>query len=191
MPIKAIEIKRGQALMYDGQLHVVLGTEHVKPGKGPAYVQAKMRNIATGTIKTNLLNSSDRLEDVSIDRRSMQYLYDQSGQGHGPFIFMDTQTYDQIEISADILPRDQSQWLKENIELMVQLFDGKPLGVELPAAVELTVTDTIPQPRGATATNQLKEATVETGARIRVPHFIEIGQVVRINSETGEYLGKG
>ncbi len=191
MPIKATEIKRGQALMYDGQLHVVLGTEHVKPGKGPAYVQAKMRNIATGTIKTNRLNSSDRLEDVSIDRRSMQYLYDQSGQGHGPFIFMDTQTYDQIEISDDVLPRDQSQWLKENIELMVQLFDGKPLGVELPAAVELTVTDTIPQPRGATATNQLKEATVETGARIRVPPFIEIGQVVRINSETGEYLGKG
>ena len=191
MPIKATEIKRGQALMYDGQLHVVLGTEHVKPGKGPAYVQAKLKNIATGTIKTNRLNSSDRLEDVSIDRRSMQYLYDQSGQGHGPFIFMDTQTYDQIEISADVLPRDQSQWLKENIELMVQLFDGKPLGVELPAAVELTVTDTIPQPRGATATNQLKEATVETGARIRVPPFIEIGQVVRINSETGEYLGKG
>ena len=191
MPIKATEIKRGQALMYDGQLHVVLGTEHVKPGKGPAYVQAKMKNIATGTIKTNRLNSSDRLEDVSIDRRSMQYLYDQSGQGHGPFIFMDTQTYDQIEISDDVLPRDQSQWLKENIELMVQLFDGKPLGVELPAAVELTVTDTIPQPRGATATNQLKEATVETGARIRVPPFIEIGQVVRINSETGEYLGKG
>ena len=191
MPIKATEIKRGQALMYDGQLHVVLGTEHVKPGKGPAYVQAKMRNIATGTIKTNRLNSSDRLEDVSIDRRSMQYLYDQSGQGHGPFIFMDTQTYDQIEISDDVLPRDQSQWLKENIELMVQLFDGKPLGIELPAAVELTVTDTIPQPRGATATNQLKEATVETGARIRVPPFIEIGQVVRINSETGEYLGKG
>ncbi len=191
MPIKAIELKRGQALMYDGQLHVVLGTEHVKPGKGPAYVQAKMKNIATGTIKTNRLNSSDRLEDVSIDRRSMQYLYDQSGQGHGPFIFMDTQTYDQLEISADVLPRDKSQWLKENTELMVQLFDGKPLGVELPAAVELTVTDTIPQPRGATATNQLKEATVETGARIRVPPFIEIGQVVRINSETGEYLGKG
>ncbi len=191
MPIKAIELKRGQALMYDGQLHVVLGTEHVKPGKGPAYVQAKMKNIATGTIKTNRLNSSDRLEDVSIDRRSMQYLYDQSGQGHGPFIFMDTQTYDQLEISADVLPRDQSQWLKENTELMVQLFDGKPLGVELPAAVELTVTDTIPQPRGATATNQLKEATVETGARMRVPPFIVIGEVVRINSETGEYLGKG
>ncbi len=191
MPIKATEIKRGQALMYDGQLHVVLGTEHVKPGKGPAYVQAKMKNIATGTIKTNRLNSSDRLEDVSIDRRSMQYLYDQSGQGHGPFVFMDTQTFDQLEITSDILSREQSQWLKENVELMVELFEGKPLGVELPAAVELKVTDTAPQPRGATATNQLKEATVETGARIRVPPFIEIGQVVRINSETGEYLGKG
>ncbi|MHC4107232.1 MAG: elongation factor P [Planctomycetota bacterium] len=190
MPIKASDIKRGQALMYERQLHVVIGTEHVKPGKGPAYVQAKMKNIETGTIKTNRLSSSDRFEDVSIDRRPMQYLYETSGQGHGPFVFMDEQTYDQMEIDADVLSKEQSQWLKENTEVTVMIFDGKPLGVELPASVELKVVETAPQVKGATATNQLKEATLETGARVRVPPFIEIGQAVRISSETGEYLGK-
>ncbi len=190
MPIKATDIKRGQALMYEGQLQVVIGTEHVKPGKGPAYVQAKMKNIETGTIKTNRLNSSDRFEDVSIDRRPMQYLYETSGQGHGPFVFMDDQTYDQLEIDAEVLPKQQSRWLRENTEVIVTLFDGKPLGVELPVSVELKVVETAPQVKGATATNQLKEATLETGARVRVPPFIEIGQAVRVNSETGEYLGK-
>ncbi len=177
--------------MYEGQLQVVLATDHVKPGKGPAYVQAKMKNIETGTIKTNRLNSSDRIEDVSIDRRTWQYLYDASGRGEGPFVFMDGETYEQVEIGSDVIPHDQSQWLKDNTECTVLMFNGKPLGIELPAVVELAVTETAPQPKGATATNQLKEAIVETGARIRVPPFIENGQVVRISPETGEYLGKG
>ncbi len=190
MPIRATEIKRGQALMYEGQLQIVLSTEHVKPGKGPAYVQAKMKNVHTGTIKTNRLNSSERLEDVSIDRRQLQYLYDASGRGEGPFVFMDSQTYDQVEIGGDVIPRQQSQWLKEDTECLVLMFDGRPLGLEMPSSVELAVTETAPQARRATATNQLKEAIVETGARVRVPPFIETGQVVRINPETGEYLGK-
>lgn len=190
MPIKATDLKRGQALMWEGALHLCLGTEHVKPGKGPAYVQAKMKNVGTGTIKTNRLNSSDKIEDVSIDRRSMQFLYDSSGQGNGPFVFMDNESYDQIEIGDDIVQKDQSQWLKENLEVMVQVFEGNALGIELPASIELEVTDTAPQPKGATATNQLKEATVETGAKIRVPPFIENGQVVKVNPESGDYLGK-
>ena len=190
MPIKATDVKRGQALMWDGQLHLVLDTEHVKPGKGPAYVQAKMKNIETGTIKVNRLNSSDKLEDATIDRKSMQYLYDSSGQGTGPFVFMDNQSFEQLEVDSDVLPQDQSQWLKENSDATVMVFDGKPLGVELPPSVELEITDTTPQVKGSTATNQLKEATTETGARVRVPPFIEIGQVVRINPSTGEYLGK-
>jgi elongation factor P len=190
MPIKANDLKRGQALMWEGQLHIVLDTEHVKPGKGPAYVQAKMKNVESGTIKTNRLNSTDKLEDVSIDRRKMQYLFDSSGHGAGPFVFMDGETFDQIELDSDVLPLDESQWLKESEEVTVQMFGGRPLGVELPAAVELTVTETAPQPKGATATNQLKEAIVETGAKVRVPPFIDVGQVVRINPSTGEYLGK-
>ena len=190
MPIKATDVKRGQALMYEGQLCVILDTDHVKPGKGPAYVQAKMKNVATGTIKTNRLNSSDKLEDVAIDRRDMQYLYDSSGRGEGPFVFMDSETFDQVEIDSDVIPPDESQWLKENLDVKVMVFDGKPLGIELPAAIELEVTDTTPQVKGATATNQLKEAVVETGAKIRVPPFVENGQSVRINPATGEYLGK-
>jgi len=190
MPIKATDLKRGQALIWDGQLHLVIDTEFVKPGKGPAYVQAKMKNIETGTIKVNRVNSSDKLEDATIDRKTMQYLYDSSGQGVGPFVFMDNETFDQLEVESDVLPKDQSQWLKENEEVLVMIFDGKPLGVELPAAVELEITDTTPQAKGTTATNQLKEATVETGARVRVPPFIEVGTVVKINPSSGEYMGK-
>ncbi|MCK4873060.1 MAG: elongation factor P [Phycisphaerales bacterium] len=190
MAIKATEVKPGNAIIYEGELCIVLRTEHVKPGKGPAYIQAKMRNVATGSIKVNRLNSSDKFEAANIDRRKMEYLYDGGGQGKGPFVFMDTETYDQIELSSSELPIEQSRWLKENTPCTVQMHAGKVLGVELPAAVELAITETVPQPKGATATNQLKEATLETGAIVRVPPFCEVGQVVRINTETGEYLGK-
>ncbi len=190
MPIKATELKRGQALIYDGNLQVIIDTEHVKPGKGPAYVQAKMKNVDTGTIKVNRFNSADKVEDVNIDKRTMQFLYDSSGQGKGPWVFMDNESYDQVELDADVVLESQSQWLKDGLEVTVLVFDGKPLGVDLPAAVELSITETTDQPKAATATNQLKEATVETGARVRVPPFIEIGQVVKINTDTGEYLGK-
>ena len=134
--------------------------------------------------------TSAGFEDVNIDKRAMQYLYDASGRGDGPFVFMDNESFEQLEVSADVLGKDQSQWMSENLEVNIMLFDGNPLGVDLPAAVELEVTDTTPQVKGATATNQLKEATVSTGAKIRVPPFIENGQVVRINTETGEYLSK-
>jgi elongation factor P len=190
MPIKATDLKRGKALMWEGQLHVVIDTDHVKPGKGPAYVQAKMKNIETGTIKINRINTSDKVEDVTIDRRSMQYLYDSSGHGAGPYVFMDNESYEQLELDSDVLAPEQSQWLKENTDVTVEMFNGRPLGVELPASIDLKITETTPQAKGVTATNQLKEATVETGARVRVPPFIDVGQVVKINTETGEYLGK-
>lgn len=190
MPIKATELKRGQALIFDGKLQVIIDTEHVKPGKGPAYVQAKMKAVKTGTIKVNRINSSDKLEDVNIDRRPIQFLYDNSGQGKGPWVFMDNESYDQLEIGNDVVDRSQSRWLKDGLEVLVLMFEGNPLGIELPAAVELAITETTDQPKAATATNQLKEATVETGARVRVPPFIEVGQVVKINTENGEYIGK-
>jgi elongation factor P len=188
--LKATELTKNVFVRWEGQLQMVLETDHVKPGKGPAYVQAKMKNMETGTIRVNRINSSDKVEDVEIERATLQYLYDASGQGNGPFIFMNNETFDQIEIDAIALPPEQSQWLKENIECMVTMFEGRILSVELPAVVELTVTETAPQHRGATATNQSKEAVVETGAKIRVPPFIEIGQVVRISPTTGEYMGK-
>jgi elongation factor P len=188
--IKATELTKNMFVRWEGQLQMILETDHVKPGKGPAYVQAKMKNMETGTIKFNRINSSDKVEDVEIERRNMQYLYDASGKGSGPFVFMNNETYEQIEIPGDVIPREQSQYLMENIECMVTTFEGRILSVELPASVEMKVTETTPQPRGATATNQLKEAITETGAKIRVPPFIEVGQVVRVSPETGEYMGK-
>jgi elongation factor P len=103
---------------------------------------------------------------------------------------MDNGSFDQMEIGEDVVEESQSQWLKDGLEVLIMLFENKPLAIELPASVELAIIDTTDQPKAATATNQLKEATVETGARIRVPPFIEVGQVVKINTETGEYLGK-
>ena len=190
MAMKASDTKRGQFLVWDGALHQILDTEHVKPGKGPAYVQAKMRNIKTGGIKTNRLGTDDKIEEVSVDRRAMVFLYDTSGRGEGPFVFMDNETYDQTEVSAEVLQKDQSQWLKEDVVCTVSMYDGSVLSVALPTSIELKITDTAPQAKGATASNQNKEAFVETGARVRVPPFIEIGQVVKVNPATGDYLGK-
>jgi elongation factor P len=188
--LKATEIKPLQAVLLDGQLHVVLSTEFTKPGKGPAYVQLKTKNVDTGTIKINRINSSDKVEDVEIERQTMQFLYDGGGRGDGPFVFMDTTSYEQTEIGADVLPREQSQWLKAEIEVMVTSFGGRILAVALPPTVELKIVETTPQVKGSTATNQAKEATLETGAVVRVPPFIESGQVVRVKTDNGEYLGK-
>ena len=101
MPIKATDLKRGNALIWEGQLHVVIGTEHTKPGKGPAYVQAKMKNVATGTIKVNRINSSDKVEDVNIDKRHMEFLY--TSGPNGPWVFMDQESYEQVELDEDLV----------------------------------------------------------------------------------------
>ena len=146
-----------------------------------------MKNVATGTIKVNRINSSDKVEDVNIDKRHMEFLY--TSGPNGPWVFMDQESYEQVEVDEDLVG-DSAKFLKENTVCEVQVFDEKPLGIELPASIDLEITETTPQPKGATVTNQLKEAVVETGARVRVPSFIEQGTVVRINTETGEYLGK-
>ena len=190
MAMKASDVRRGQFLIWDGDLQQVIDTDHVKPGKGPAYLQAKMKNIKSGTIKVNRIGTDDRVEEVSVDRRPMVFLYDSSGRGEGPFVFMDTESYDQTEIDAVVLPKEQSQWLKEDIECTVSIYNGTVLSVSLPTTIELTISDTAPQAKGATASNQNKEAFVETGARVRVPPFIEIGQAIKVNPETGEYQGK-
>ena len=190
MAMKASDVRRGQFLIWDGDLQQVIDTDHVKPGKGPAYLQAKMKNIKSGTIKVNRIGTDDRVEEVTVDRRPMVFLYDSSGRGEGPFVFMDTESYDQTEINATVLPKEQSQWLKEDIECTVSIYNGTVLSVALPTTIELTISDTAPQAKGATASNQNKEAFVETGARVRVPPFIEIGQAIKVNPETGEYQGK-
>ena len=145
--LKATEIKKGDFVRWENQLQMILETDHVKPGKGPAYVQAKMKNMETGTIKFNRINSSDKVEDVEIERRTLVYSYDASGRGTGPFVFMNNETYEQVEIDGGVngtIPPEQSVYLMENIECMVTTFEGKILSVELPAVVEMKVTDTTP-----------------------------------------------
>lgn len=183
--MKANDIKPGVALNLDGSLFVVTNADHVKPGKGPAYVQVKIKSVATGAVTLKRLRSDEDYEQAVLDRRDMQYLY-ADATGH---VFMDNETYEQITIGADLL-EDALKYLKPNTDVTVLMYEGRPLSIDLPSTVELEVTDTTPQPRGATATNQLKEATMETGLTTRVPPFIEIGEILKISTLDGSYVSR-
>jgi len=184
--MKANDLKPGVAINLDGKLLVCTKTEHVKPGKGPAYVQAKLRDIAQGGTTEKRFNSTDTLDAATLDRREMEFLY-ADGQGGGTF--MDLETYDQIEIGRDILD-DALQYLAPNGQLIVLFYEGRPVTIELPASVELEVTDTPPGIKGATATNQLKEATCETGLKTKVPPFIAVGERIKVSTQDGSYLSR-
>jgi len=174
------------AINLDGKLLVCTKTDHVKPGKGPAYVQAKLRDIAQGGITEKRFNSSDTVDAATLDRREMEFLY---ADGSGGGTFMDLQDYDQAEIGGDILD-DALLYLAPNTSLVVLFYEDKPVTVELPASVELEVTDTPPGIKGATATNQLKEAVCETGLKTRVPPFITNGEKIKISTQDGSYLSR-
>jgi elongation factor P len=183
--MKANDVKPGLALNLNGTLYVVTKTEHVKPGKGPAYIQIKIKSVSTGSVTEKRLRASEEVEYAVLDRREMQYLYaESSGQ-----VFMDNETYDQVTLPTDLLG-DAMMYIKANANLNVLFHDGKAVTIELPKSVEHEITDTTPQVKGATATNQLKEAITETGLKTRVPPFIEIGEVVKINTEDASYLGR-
>ncbi len=183
--LKSQELRNGMAIQIDGQPWLVVSYEHVKPGKGPAYAQVKLKNVQTGAHTEKRLRSGEDVEQVNIDRRNLEYLYsDQTGA-----VFMDSETYDQITISPDVLG-DALLYLKPNTTTTGLVYNANVISIELPPAVELEITDTPPGIKGATATNQLKEATCETGLKTRVPPFITAGEVVRIATESGEYLGR-
>lgn len=184
--MKANELKPGVAVNISGKLYVVVKTDHVKPGKGPAYVQAKMRAIDGTGIKEQRFSSSDNIDGATLDRRQMEFLYD-DGQGGGTF--MDLSDYDQAELNADILG-DALLYLAPNSSCTVLFHEGTPVVVELPASVELTITDTPPGIKGATATNQLKEATCDTGLKTRVPPFITTGEKIKVSTEDGSYISR-
>ncbi len=183
--MKPQEVRNGLSIEIDGQPWLVVQNDHVKPGKGPAYVQVKLKNILTGGHMEKRLRSGENVEQVNIDRREMEYLYsDNTGA-----VFMDNETYDQTTVPQDALG-DALLYLKPNTAATALVYKGNVVTVELPASVELEITDTTPGIKGATATNQLKEATCETGLKTRVPPFITTGEVVKISTQTGEYLGR-
>ncbi len=183
--MKANDLKPGMAVTLDGQLFAVVKTDHVKPGKGPAYVQAKLKNLMTGSHIEKRLGSSDTVDSATLDRRTCEYLYD-DGSGS---VFMDAETFDQFTLDADTLG-DSKLYLTPNLQITIQFHGSRPVNFELPASIEMKVIETPPGIKGATVTNQLKEATLETGLKTRVPAFINEGEVIRISSTSGEYQSR-
>ena len=183
--MRASEIRRGQAVVIDGKLFVVTNADHNTPGNLRAKVQFKLRDVSKGTIMDKRVGATDDIQTVTLDRRQVEYLYSDN-EGH---ILMDMETYDQNHIAKEVFG-DDILYLKPNTPLTALYHDGKLLSYEMPKTVDLKVTETPPGIKGATATNQLKDAELETGLKTRVPPFIEIGETIRINTETGQYLSR-
>ncbi|MGH7178280.1 MAG: elongation factor P [Tepidisphaeraceae bacterium] len=183
--MRASDVKKGQAVIIDGKLLVVTNADHNTPGNLRAKVQFKLRDVGKGTILDKRVGATDDIQTATLDRRQVEYLYSDPS-GH---ILMDLETFDQNSIPKEVFGND-ILYLKPNTQLIAMFHEGKVVSYEMPKTVDLKVTETPPGIKGATATNQQKEATLETGLRTRVPPFIEIGEVIRINTETGAYLSR-
>jgi elongation factor P len=179
------DLKNGMTLNLDGQLWTVVDFQHVKPGKGGAFVRTRLKNVLSGKVVDRTFNAGVKVETASVDKRDMQYLY-REGED---FVFMDTQDYDQPRIPAATVG-DAANYLLEEQMAVVAFNNGVPLYVELPAAVELTITQTDPGVQGDRSTGGTKPATLETGAQVQVPLFITTGEKVKVDTRTGDYLGR-
>jgi elongation factor P len=183
---KYIDVRKGQVIVGEGgQLFSVVDREHITPGNWRAILNLKLKNLKTGSITVNRVKPDDKVDVAYLDRREMQYLY-QEGDG---YVFMDNETYDQITLGKEWVG-DQMLYLKENDNIQIVFFEGKPISVDLPATVELKVIQTEPSVKGATAAAQYKPATLETGLKITVPPFVGIGDVISIDTRSGEYLSR-
>jgi elongation factor P len=183
--IQATRLKKGMLVKIENDLFRVLELQHVTPGNLRGFVRVKFRNIRSGTLSDQKLRSEDIVERATLEETEMQYLY----QDGDSFYFMDTTSYEQIHISSEALGESVS-YLKAEMTIKVEFYGTEPVGIELPQTVDLKVTDTVPGIKGATASNQIKPATTETGLVVNVPPFINPGDVIRVNTETGEYLSR-
>ena len=181
--VTAGDFKNGITFDMDGDVMQVIEFQHVKPGKGAAFVRTKLKNVISGAVIEKTFNPTEKFENAHIDRKEMQYLYSDDGL----YYFMDMETFDQIPLNEDKLG-DNFKFVKENTLCKIISYKGNVFGVEPPLFVELEVVDTEPGVRGDTATNVTKPATLETGAVIKVPIFINTGDMLRIDTRTGEYL---
>jgi len=179
------DLKNGLVLDIDGQLWTVVEFQHVKPGKGPAFVRTKLKHVLSGKVVDKTFNAGVKVETANVDKRDMQFLY----RDGDDWVFMDAGSYDQFHISQTVVG-ESARWLLENQSAVVALHDGVPLYVELPASVELTITYTEPGVQGDRATGGTKPATLETGAEIQVPLFVENGTKVKVDTRDGSYLGR-
>jgi len=183
--IQATRLRKGNLITMNGDLLRVLDVNHLTPGKGKAFVQAKLRNVRAGTLHDHKFRSVDSVERAVLDDREMQFTYRDGDIFH----FMDLQTYDQVEMSADTLG-DSASYLLPEATITVSFYDGAPVGIDMPTTVELTVSETEPAIKGATANAQLKPATLETGLVVQVPPFVTTGDKIKVNTETGEYQSR-
>lgn len=181
----ATRLRKGHLIKHNGELSRLLEVQHVTPGNLRGFVRAKMRNVRNGSLIDHRFRSEDVVDKAVLDEREMQYLYNDGTD----YYFMDTSSYEQIHLSAEALG-DSMQYLLPEATIKVEFFEGAPVGIELPQTVDLRVTDTVPGIKGATASAQVKPATLETGLVVNVPAFVNTGDVVRINTESGEYLSR-
>ncbi len=179
------DLKNGMVLNIDGQLWSVVEFQHVKPGKGPAFVRTKLKNVESNKTVDKTFNAGTKVETATVDRRTMQYLYNDGSS----YVFMDVQSYEQLEIGPDIVG-DAANFLLENQEAVVATNDGRVLFIEMPASVELEITFTEPGLAGDSATGRTKPATLETGHEIQVPLFINQGEKVQVATRDSSYVGR-
>lgn len=178
-------MKKGMLIKIEQDLFRVLDLQHVTPGNLRGFVRVRFRNIRSGTLSDQKLRSEDTVERATLDEREMQYLY-KDGED---FYFMDTSSYEQVHIDAEALG-DNVNYLKPEMTINVEFYGEEPVGIELPVTVDLAVTDTAPGIKGATASAQVKPATLETGLVVTVPPFVNTGDLIRVSTETGEYLSR-
>ena len=183
--LQATRLRKGNLIKVGNDLFRILELHHLTPGNKRAHIQVRMRNIRTGTLADQKFRAEEDVERATLDEREMQYLYSDGDN----FYFMDTATYEQIHISAEALG-DSKDYLVPEMTIRVEFYDVEPVGIELPPTVDLEVKNTVPGIKGATASAQVKPATLETGLVVNVPSFINEGVRIRINTETGEYQGR-
>jgi elongation factor P len=181
--MNANHIRRGMIIMYNGEPHRVLEQQHRTPGNLRAFVQVKLRNIRNGSGLETRFSATEQVERATLEQHDMEYLYSDGDLYH----FMNTETYEQIGLNDEQLG-DATGYLKEGLKIQVEFFDGAPIGIELPAVVELKVIETEPELKGATASNSNKPAKLDTGVTIMVPPFIKEGDVVRVDPTEGRYI---
>lgn len=181
--ISTADFRNGMTIEMDGTLYNIVYFQHVKPGKGGAFVRTKLKNLKTGAVIDKTFRAGEKVELAILDKRSMQYLYHEGGN----LIFMDMETYEQMPISGEVVA-EAEDFLKEGITVDISLYEGKPVGVEPPVFVELEVAETTPGVKGDTASGGSKPATLETGLVVNVPLFVETGNIIKVDSRSGEYV---
>ena len=185
MNISINDIKNGMTIIVDGKLCMIEDFQHVKPGKGSAFMRMKLRNLRTGALVENTYNTNITVERARVDRLPMSYLYANGDE----YVFMNNETYDQMEIPADKL-KEQLKFLKEGMEVQIVTYEGEILGINLPDKVEYEVTETTDAVKGNTTNNAQKDATIETGYVVKVPLFIQQGEKILITTADGKYAGR-